>query len=153
MSPMTELRLFMTQRRTQVEEELEPLVARRNELRAEMEKLIGRISGLSKELEELKRAEQAIAGEEIERSAPARLTIKEAVLKVLEQEKRGLTAQQILATINQKFFDGGIARSSLSPQLSRLNHVDHKITFDGTLWSLDHQNDEGPAKAEPSFLD
>jgi chromosome segregation ATPase len=150
---MTEFRLFMSQRRTQIEKELQPLIARRSELRTEMEQVISRITGLSKELEELKRAEQAIAGEETERPSHARLTIKDAVLKVLEQEKRGLTAQQILAAINERFFDGGIARSSLSPQLSRLNHDDHKITYDGTLWSLARQNDEGPAKAEPSFLD
>jgi hypothetical protein len=30
-------------------------------------------------------------------------TIKEAVLKVLDDEKKGLTAQQILAAINERF--------------------------------------------------
>lgn len=151
---MTELRAFITQRQTQVEEELRPLLKRRTELRSEMEQIIARITRLSSELEEIKRAEQAIAGgADSERSEPRRLTIKRAVLKVLADSKGGMTAQQILAEINERFFGGEIARSSLSPQLSRLHHEDHKITFDGRLWSLNRENDEGPAKAEPSFLD
>lgn len=151
---MTDLRAFITHRQTQIEEELQPLLVRRTELRMETEQVVARIGRLSKELEEIRRAEHAIAGDgEGDRPEPRRLTIKKAVLKVLADSKDGMTAQEILAAINERFFGGEIARSSLSPQLSRLNHEDHKITFDGTLWSLDRKNDEGPARAEPSFLD
>ena len=103
------------------------------------------------EIEQIEKAEQAIAG--VEAPVKTELTIKQAVLKVLEDEKRALNAQQILALINERYFDGKVVRSSLSPQLSRLNHDDHKIKYDGTLWSLRSPNEEGPEKSEPSFLD
>ena len=61
-----------------------------------------------------------------------------------------MTAQEILAQINSRFFfESAVPRTSLSPQLSRLNNEDRKIKLEGSLWSLRSENDEGPAKAEP----
>jgi hypothetical protein len=149
---MSELRLFITSREKEIREELEPLLERRKAIRAELDEIAPRVLRLKKELDELERAQQAISGTDQEQPKKD-LTIKEAVLKVLEDEKRGMTAQQILVAINERFFDGNVVRSSLSPQLSRLNHDDHKVKYDGLLWSLRTENDEGPASAEPSFLD
>lgn len=149
---MTEFRQLMLARQKQLREEYEPLVEQRKALKTELDDVTQKLLRIKRELDEIERAERAIAGQEPE-PQNTELTIKEAVLKVLETEKRGMTAMQILAAINERFFDGKIARTSLSPQLSRLNHADNKLKYDGTLWSLRTTNDEGPAHAEPSFLD
>lgn len=148
---MMDLQLFMTERQKAIRDEYEPLLERRRELRAEYEEVTKKLGVLKKELDEIERAEQAIAGNVPDRKMT--LTIKEAVVRVLDDEKRGMTAQQILVAINDRFFDGAVVRSSLSPQLSRLNYKDKKIKFDGTLWSLRSPNEEGPENSEPSFLD
>ena len=147
----TELRLFLSAREKELRQEFEALLEQRQALRSQMEDVTTRLVRLKNELDEIGKAQQAIGGGQSE--PKIELTIKEAVLKVLEEAKRGLTAQQILAAINERFFNGKIARSSLSPQLSRLNHGDHKVKYDGLLWSLRLENDEGPASTEPSFLD
>jgi chromosome segregation ATPase len=145
-----DLRLFMTERQKAIREEFDPLLERRKALKAELDEVTSKLLLLKKELDEIERAEQAIAGAEPPQKVE--LTIKQAVMKVLENEKRGMTAQQILAAINERYFDGKVVRSSLSPQLSRLNHADHKIRFNGVNWSLRSKDEEGPADAEPSFL-
>lgn len=148
---MTDLRLFMSQRKKEIREEYEPLGERRRALRIELDEVTQRMLRLKTELDEIEKAEQAIAGHEPE--PPMELTIKQAVVKVLEDEKRPLSAIQILAAINERYFDGKIARSSLSPQLSRLAHNDKKLKYDGRLWSLRSSTDEeGPEDPEPSFL-
>jgi hypothetical protein len=63
-------------------------------------------------------------------------TIKEAVLDVLKRKPEGMTALEILAEINKRYFDGSIVRTSLSPQLSRLKDNDGKITLRGNRWFL-----------------
>lgn len=147
---MTDLRLFMTQRKKEIRDEFEPLLERRRTLRAELDDVTARMLRLKTELEEIERAEQAIAGHEPEPKVD--LTIKQAVMKVLKQEARPMTAMQILAAINERYFDGKVARSSLSPQLSRLANNDKKIKYDGRTWSLRSENEEGPDDTEPSFL-
>jgi chromosome segregation ATPase len=148
---MTELMVFMSQRKKELMDQLKPLAEQRKSLRAELESITEKLTRMVEEIEQIERAEQAIAG--VEPPVKTELTIKQAVLKVLEDEKRALNAQQILALINERYFDGKVVRSSLSPQLSRLNHDDKKIKYDGTLWSLRSPNEEGPEKSEPSFLD
>src|SRR5262245_19192530 len=101
---MTEFRQFMNARQRQLREEYEPLLERRKALRTELDEVTHRLLMLRKELDEIDRAEKAVADEPPEEKIE--LTIKEAVLKVLETEKRGMTAQQILAAINERFFDG-----------------------------------------------
>ena len=65
-----------------------------------------------------------------------RLTIKELVMKALtEQFPSGATAQQMLDLFSTAWGRGGIARTSLSPQLSRLK-VDHKIENNGSVWFI-----------------
>lgn len=58
----------------------------------------------------------------------------EAVLEVLKLNPEGMTALEILAEINRRYFDGKIVRTSLSPQLSRLKDRDHKIVLRGNRW-------------------
>lgn len=146
-----DLRLFMTERQKAIREEYEPLLERRKALRAEFDEVTKKLVLLKKELDEIEKAEQAIAGNVPDQKIA--LTIKEAVIRVLDDEKRGMTAQQILVAINERFFDGSVVRSSLSPQLSRLNHKDKKIKFNGTLWSLRSGDEEGSVITEPSFLE
>lgn len=61
-------------------------------------------------------------------------TIKQRVLEILEGDYQGMTAQEILTTINTKF-QTEYPRTSLSPQLSRLK-AEGKIELDGTVWKL-----------------
>jgi transcription termination factor Rho len=148
---MTELMAFMSQRKKELMDQLQPLADQRKSMLAQLDGITETLTRVIEEIEQIGRAEQAIAG--VEPPTKTGLTIKQAVLKVLEEEKRALNAQQILALINERYFDGKVVRSSLSPQLSRLNHDDKKIKYDGTLWSLRSPNEEGPEKSEPSFLD
>jgi len=147
---MPDLRLFLTERKKEIRDDYEPLSERRRALRTELDEVTMRMLRLKKELDEIERAEQAIAG--LEPEPKVELTIKQAVLKVLEQESRPMSALQILAAINERYFDGKIARSSLSPQLSRLATNDKKIKYDGRMWLLRSENEEGPEDSEPSFL-
>lgn len=62
--------------------------------------------------------------------------IMEAVLEVLRDREDGMTALEILAEINTRYFGGRIARSSLSPQLSRLKDKHGKIDLRGNKWFL-----------------
>ncbi len=61
-------------------------------------------------------------------------TIKELILEILEKNKTGLTALQIL----KKIHEGGLPelkRSSLSPQLSRLKEK-RIVDFINSVWLL-----------------
>lgn len=148
---MSELQLFLRNRQKELQAEYEPLLEKRRQLLHDVEEISRRLELLKRELNEITKAEQAIKGEEAEEKGKP--TIKQAVMKVLEHTKRPMTAQEILLAINERFFDGKIPRSSLSPQLSRLDHKDRRILFDRGRWALRSKNEEGPASAEPSFLD
>lgn len=73
---------------------------------------------------------------EFKRSRPvaAEKTIKQAVLEILGDVRRGMTALEILPAVNAKL---GVdyPRTSLSPQLSRLKN-DGLIERKGIVWSL-----------------
>jgi hypothetical protein len=70
------------------------------------------------------------------RSPYARLTIKQLVLKALEEQfERGATANELLDFFRDVYGRGEIARTSLSPQLSRLKQ-DRQIILIGQKWSL-----------------
>jgi hypothetical protein len=66
----------------------------------------------------------------------AKPTIIQAVLEVLKRRPDGMTALEILAEINARYFEGKIARTSLSPQLSRLKDRDGKIDLRGERWFI-----------------
>lgn len=70
------------------------------------------------------------------RSPYARLTIKHLVRKALtEQFERGATANELLDFFADAWGRSDIARTSLSPQLSRLKQ-DGEIILIGQKWSL-----------------
>lgn len=74
----------------------------------------------------------------------ARMTIKQLVLKALEEQfPSGATAQQLLDLFGSAWGREEIARTSLSPQLSRLK-AEHKIDRNGTLWFLRKPRPEVP---------
>lgn len=81
----------------------------------------------------------------------ARLTIKQLVLKALEEQfPSGATAQQLLELFASAWGREEVVRTSLSPQLSRLK-AEHKIDRNGTLWFLRKPRPEVPeAKAAAS---
>ena len=65
-----------------------------------------------------------------------RYTIKELILKALdEQFKLGATAAQLLDLFASAWGRGDIARTSLSPQLSRLRH-EGKLNLEGQTWRI-----------------
>ncbi|PWB60812.1 MAG: hypothetical protein C3F17_13920 [Bradyrhizobiaceae bacterium] len=130
---------------------MEPQVQRRRELRAALAEVDAQVEGLAKELREIDVALEAITT--AASAPPARTpTIKEAVLQVLKERGRGLTSNEILDAINDRFFGGDMERTSLSPQLSRLKNEDKKVVLLGTQYFLAETKD-GPASAEPSLLD
>jgi hypothetical protein len=61
-------------------------------------------------------------------------TIKEIVIEVLSKKPLGLTALDILSSINE-LTGMEYERTSLSPQLSRLKR-DGRLKKDGIVWSL-----------------
>lgn len=64
----------------------------------------------------------------------ARMTIKDLVLKALEEQfPSGATARQMLDLFANAWGRGEVVRTSLSPQLSRLR-AEHKIDRNGSLW-------------------
>lgn len=78
-----------------------------------------------------------------------RLTIKQAVLQILEPiAPRGLTALSILERLRTQF-SMDYPRESLSPQLSRLKG-EGKVTLEGGLWYATKQNGPGAEAPEPS---
>jgi hypothetical protein len=87
--------------------------------------------------EELRRVEIVLNKlEEVTAKSAAKPTIIQAVLEVLKQKPEGMTALEILAEINSRYFDGEIVRTSLSPQLSRLKDRDKKIILRDNRWHL-----------------
>jgi hypothetical protein len=123
---MTEtLREFLSRR-------LQELADAEAPLRAELSK----IEQERKELERAARHAGIInsSGVEIDgANLNNRRTIKEAVLEILEKKPNGLTAMDILKELKTKM-NMPYARTSLSPQLSRLKR-DGKVRQDGVVWS------------------
>lgn len=69
------------------------------------------------------------------------MTLKEMIIAVLRAHRGGMDALSILAAINDRW-EIGLARTSLSPQLSRLK-AEGKLRLVGKDWSL-VQKDEAP---------
>ncbi len=143
---MPKLKDFIEKRRKELSSDLAPLMDQRAQIDA-------KIAHIHKELAELTTAGKAIGVPEqtaelplnVSRREAPKITIKNAVLQILEHYPKGLLALDILDKINQRF-DLEIVRSSLSPQLTRLKNYDEKIVKHGTIWLLAHPKKEGPAK-------
>ncbi|MFZ2155501.1 MAG: hypothetical protein WAV72_05190 [Bradyrhizobium sp.] len=118
-------------RKKEIGSKLEPLFAEMLGLRKKLVELDGTISVLKNEFRQI----EALLKKLDEDDAKKRpITIMEAVLEIMRDKPNGMTAQQILAELNEKYFDGNIARHSLSPQLSRLKDRDKKLELRGNVW-------------------
>lgn len=117
------------------------LLARKQELSEELESVL-------RELTEFDLAEEAVKGKLVASEVAKKeqdMTIKQMVVDVLGVLPDGADAFTILRHINSRF-GAGLARESLSPQLSRLKRA-NVIRLDGRVWFL---NEKGPAEAGPS---
>jgi hypothetical protein len=119
------LRQFVERRLQELQDEERPLRERLDEIvteRRELEKTIKLIGA------------DGLVNNAMERRESQEKTIKEAVLDILSAKPNGLTATEILRDLNLNK-DRRYARTSLSPQLSRLKR-DGKVRQSGIVWSL-----------------
>jgi predicted transcriptional regulator len=126
---MSNVRELLEARRSAIDAAMLPLY-KEHELRRE--KLIETETQLLKLRDERAEIEKLLKSMG-EQQAP-RITIMEAVMATLDHKPEGMTAQEILAEINAKYFAGKLARHSLSPQLSRLKDREKKIELRGDRW-------------------
>ena len=126
---MSNVRDLLEARRTAIDAAMQPLY-QEHELRRE--KLIETETQLLKLRDERAEIEKLLKSMG-DQQAP-RITIMEAVMATLDHKPEGMTAQEILAEINAKYFGGKLVRHSLSPQLSRLKDREKKIELRGDRW-------------------
>ena len=128
------LEQFVRRRRRELDDEINRLQASLDAARAEHAR-IERVASSIGATEQSEDSVEPTSETRAERSAPfGELTIKTMVLNVLSTHPSGLTALAILALLNRRR-DKPFARTSLSPQLSRLK-TDGKIHREGRTWRL-----------------
>lgn len=129
------------------------IVRRRREIAEAQDRLRLELDALDKEFDQIDKAARAAGIEEnafvaeryreqsglftVERARQrvvAEKTIKEAVLEILKDAGRGMTALEILPEVNRRL-NVDYPRTSLSPQLSRLK-ADGLLEREGIVWSL-----------------
>ncbi|WP_342738605.1 hypothetical protein [Bradyrhizobium sp. B117] len=110
---------------------MQPLYPETARLRKELIEKEGLINEIQDELRQILALLKKLDEDSVKKKPP---TIMEAVLEILRHKPLGMTAQEILAELNEKYFDGKIARHSLSPQLSRLKDRDKKVELRGNRW-------------------
>jgi septal ring factor EnvC (AmiA/AmiB activator) len=130
---MTAIREYLETRRTKLKSEMQPIEATAAELRAQLSAHDAKLRIMSKELADVEKALQALGKREPSEST---VTIKDAILQALAGAPNGMTSAEILAAINDRFFEGTIVRTSMSPQLARLKNDDHKIRQRGDRYFL-----------------
>lgn len=128
---MSSVRELLLKQKAEITGRMEPLYARCRDLR---KSLIEAESNVALARSELHQIEQALEALDKAKAKSGPITIMQAVLMTLKHNPSGMTAQEILAEINAKYFDGKIVRPSLSPQLSRLKDRDKKIELRGNRW-------------------
>jgi chromosome segregation ATPase len=129
---MSKARDLLLNRRSEISGKVTPLVADIARLRETLAAKQSELSEWNAELEQIHSALRAIE----ETETKSQLTIKQAVVEVLKDHREGMTALEILAEINTRYFGGRLLRTSLSPQLSRLKNDDGKIELRGNNWFL-----------------
>jgi hypothetical protein len=129
---MSKLRNLLLDERSEILRKAEPLtadIARLREMLTQKQAELAEWNGM---LEQINSALKAVDETEARTNKPS---IMEAVLEVLkDHEVDGMTAMEILAEINTRYFGGKLLRSSLSPQLSRLKDRYKKIELRGNRW-------------------
>jgi hypothetical protein len=129
--PMGSVREMLLARKQEIGTKVAPLFSESTRLRKALIENESAISVLHGELKQIDTALKALDDADAKRKP---ITIMEAVLEILRHKPAGMTAQEILAELNEKYFDGRIARHSLSPQLSRLKDRDKKVELRGKRW-------------------
>jgi hypothetical protein len=124
-------REILEARKAALSAELEPLNAKRDEFFHGMIAVSEKIGQVEKELTEIEIALKSLADSQ---SKSQRIPIMQAILEVLKDKPQGMTAREILVELNARYFDGELARHSLSPQLSRLKDRDKKIEYRNERW-------------------
>jgi hypothetical protein len=130
---MSTLRDILLRQREQTDAKIKDLA---EETETRRQSWMESASALEAAKEDLHRIDLVLKALDDEAARSAQPTIMQAVLEVLKHRPEGMTALEILAEINSRYFDGNIARTSLSPQLSRLKDRDGKITLRGNRWFL-----------------
>lgn len=129
---MSKLRDFLLDRKSEIGAKVAPLVSEIARLKETLSTKQAELAAWNAELEQIYSALRAVEDAETR----SQLTIMQAVIEVLKDHPEGMTALEILAGINTRYFGGRIARTSLSPQLSRLKDRDGKIDLKGNKWFL-----------------
>lgn len=127
---MGKVRDMLIEQREAVLRLYRPLEEEIKSLRFELHGKQRDLMALAAEAERINRAIAAVEKEDV----AAYISIMDAVMAVLQDRPEGMTANEILAEINTRYFGGTIVRSSLSPQLSRLKNRDGKIELRGKKW-------------------
>jgi uncharacterized coiled-coil DUF342 family protein len=130
---MNGIREFLERRRDEARKEMAPLEANAADLRAKLGAVDTKLRVFTKELADIEKALQALGKKE---KSETTVTIKEAILQVLGDAPNGLTSPEILEAINDRFFEGTLPRTSMSPQLTRLKNDNHKIKARGDKYYL-----------------
>jgi hypothetical protein len=85
-------------------------------------------------VDEINAIQKAIDSLRASEAKPQRISIMDAIMEVLKNRPEGMTAREILTDLNLKYFNGTLARHSLSPQLSRLKDRDKKVGYRNERW-------------------
>jgi chromosome segregation ATPase len=128
---MSTAREILEARRVALSAELEPLVAKRKKFFSALMETDERINATREEIAAIEKALKSLADSQA-KSRP--VPIMQAILAVLRDKPEGMTAREILAELNAKYFEGKLMRHSLSPQLSRLKDRDEKIEYRNERW-------------------
>lgn len=128
---MNSIRDILERQRAEIRKQIQPLANEAGDLRSKLATIDGRLRTLSAELTDVEKALQVISKRE-----KAAVTIKQAILEVLGDNPNGLSSSEILAGINDRFYEGTLPRTSMSPQLARLKMVDKKIVQRGEKYFL-----------------
>jgi hypothetical protein len=112
---------------------MQPLEATASDLRSKLAATDAKLRALTSEAADIDKALHALGKRE---TAKASVTIKQAILQLLGEAPNGLSSQELLTAMNDRFFDGALVRTSMSPQLARLKNDDHKIRQRGDKYFL-----------------
>ncbi len=130
---MNEVRDYLEQQLQKTRKERAPLEDAAAKMRRELAATDARIKVLLKAETDLERAIGALGKQQRRKTE---VTIKEAILKALADAPHGLTSNELVSALNEKFFDGALERTSMSPQLTRLKNKDRKIRSKGDRYVL-----------------
>ena len=130
---MSTVRDILERRRSEIRKQSQPLEAEAAQLRSKLADLDARLKTLSREENDIQRALAAM-GRNV--AAETTITIKDAILDVLAVAPQGLTSNELLTALNDRFFEGTLVRTSMSPQIARLKNKDHKIRQRGDRYFL-----------------